>query len=298
MKKFMFLIVLVFFITIIILGNYVISNELNISDQNKMSKTKENSEIYESKVLLETEDVNTVDSLSKIDITNQQEETNEIITSIEEYAETIPIADEQATDEQETDEQTIDNLAINDQMIEQDVIQTQEVELEPATYISRYSFLTTDGEIEKESIIVAEKEISRIPQNMLNIFEAEGWRIEISNANISAKYFGGRYGNVMGVTITDQHVIVIQNRTSSIQSSIIHEFGHYIDTRFDFPSLSDEFWEIYLQEVDTFISRIPNSSSVRDEMEFFASTFYYMMKDPSKCTPRATEFVQRYINSF
>lgn len=283
MKK-KFLIVLVFFIAIIALGNSVISKELNISDQNYKSKTKENSEIYKSKVLSETEDVNLIDLLSKIDISKQQEVIGKISLRQEDIVEdTIPKVTEQ--------------MVIN-QIVEQDVIQAQAIELGLATYRSRYSFLTTDGEIPNESIITAEGEVSRIPQNMLNAFATEGWRIEISNANISAKYFGGRYGNVMGVTITDQHVIVIQNRTSSIQSSIIHEFGHYIDTRFDFPSLSDEFWEIYLQEVDTFISRIPNSSSVRDEMEFFASTFYYMMKDPSKCTPRATEFVQRYINSF
>ena len=294
MKKNMFLIVLVFFIALILLGNYVISAKTILLDQNTMSKTKENSGMYTSKVLSDTEEISLIDILSKIDISKEQEVIKKLSSNQEKLVQDeIPKVEEQK---------------IINQTTEQIVEQAQTVQLSQATQVEipqeeqavqpKYSFLTTDGSVSNENIRTAEREIVSIPQSMLNAFTTEGWRMEVSNENISAKYFGGAYGNVMGVTITEARVIVIQNRESSIQSSIIHEFGHYIDIHFSFPSLSDEFTEIFYAEAPTFKSRIPNSSCVRNEMEFFAHTFYYLMKDPSKCTPRATEFVQRYMNSF
>ena len=62
------------------------------------------------------------------------------------------------------------------------------------------------------------------------------------------------------------------------------------------PSYNKQFKSIYKEEVNTFKSRIPNSGSVRDEQEFFASTFYYIFNDPSKCTPKAKDYVQNYIS--
>ena len=173
--------------------------------------------------------------------------------------------------------------------------QVQEVVSEP--YVSRYSFLLSSENVSEGNVKTAEYELDTLPQKMINAFKNNNWTITISNENISAKYFNGSYGNVKGVTLTAYNKIIIQNRTTSIQTSIVHEMGHFLDWYFNFPSLSTEFKNIYNAEVNTFKSRIPNSSCVSNEMEFFAHTFYYIIKDSSKCTPMALEYVRNYLNS-
>lgn len=160
---------------------------------------------------------------------------------------------------------------------------------------NNYNFLKISGNIDEENIEYAKSEIELLPNSLIETFSKNGWNIFITTENINQKYFGGKYDNVMGVTITAKNEIYIQNRKKSIQNSIVHEFGHFLDCINDFPSLNEEFSEIYNEEASTFKSRISNSSCVRDEMEFFAHTFYYLIKDSSKCTPRAAEYVQRYM---
>lgn len=301
MKRYLFLIVLVFFVTIFVLGDYAISVRLITSDQNVNSKTKEMYEIHASKVLSDTEDVKLtkgVISIGKIEKRELPQFREQKIENLEEK--TAPKVEEQ----KEIQEQVKPQEEVNQQekIIQQEAGKPEaSVEIEPVVAQEpirvNYSFLIISENVSAENAKLAERELSRIPQNMLNAFMNDGWTMNVSNENIAQKYFGGAYSNVMGVTITDAKVIAIQNREKSIRSAVVHEFGHYIDCKFDFPSTSDEFYAIYEEEAPTFKSRIPNSGCVSNELEFFAHTFYYLITDPSKCTPRATEFVQRYMNS-
>lgn len=138
-------------------------------------------------------------------------------------------------------------------------------------------------------------QLAYVPENVKSSFVANGWHIYITTENIAQTYFSGIYNSVRGVTKYDEKFIKVETRNVAISSSI-HEMGHYVDFITGSPSLSAEFTNIYNEEVETFKSRIPNSSSVRNQQEFFAETFHYMCKNSSKCTPKAMEFVQRYVN--
>lgn len=162
---------------------------------------------------------------------------------------------------------------------------------------SIYEFLKFSNDISYQNIKIAEDEISKLPKNIVESFYKEKWSIQITNENLSKKFFNGAYKTVIGVTITASKQIYIQNNKNSIERSLIHEFGHYLDWYSNYPSNNLEFKQIYNKEVKAFKSRITNSSCVSNEKEFFAHIFYYSIKDESKCTPEALELIQRYVNN-
>lgn len=323
MKKYLFLILLVFCITIVILGNYVMSVRTTLKDQSLNSKTKESSEIYTSNTLLGTEEKLTDNKINsenlEENVQNSNETSNEdLIQNSSESSQDVEkqnlnsnenLIQNEIPKTNENQEQILQNIVQplenekNDEVVDTNV-QNNNVSTNTTTIAqqvqpvkSNYSFLLTPENVTADILNSAENEIGVLPQNVVNAFNRDGWSINITNDNIASKYFGGSYSNVMGATKMDSKQIIIQNKKSCVQSSVVHEMGHYIDWHFNFPSLSDEFWEIYTQEIGTFKSRIPNSSAIRDEMEFFAHTFYYSVKDPSKCTPMALQFVRNYVNN-
>ena len=293
MKKKSFLSLLVFCIIIIFFLYQLVM--INTKNQGINSETKEELVRYSREPLVEeTKEIksnnnenNKVEEKSLNDEieTNKAEEVN-----LNDEVEINKTEEESLNNEVEinkTEEESLNN--------EVETIETKKVNQKILSKESNYSFLKISGNIDEENIRYAENEIKLIPSSLIATFSNDGWNIFITNENINQKYFGGSYDNVMGVTITGTNEIYIQNRKNSIQQSIVHEFGHFVDCINDFPSLNEEFSEIYNEEASTFKSRISNSSCVRDEMEFFAHTFYYLIKDSSKCTPRAAEYVQRYM---
>ncbi len=153
------------------------------------------------------------------------------------------------------------------------------------------------GNVDSYYLSLLNKELNKLPSNVLNKFVNSGWHIYVTNENIAKTVFNGEYSSVQGVTIYRDKTILISAKESCIRESTIHEFGHFIDYTYNFSSNSIVFKNIYKEEVDLFKSRITNSSCVRDEQEFFAETLYYMYKNPSKCTEKAYEFVNNKLIS-
>ena len=153
------------------------------------------------------------------------------------------------------------------------------------------------GNVDSYYLSLLNKELNKLPSNVLNKFVNSGWHIYVTSENIAKTVFNGKYSSVQGVTIYKDKTILISAKESCIRESTIHEFGHFIDYTYNFSSDSVAFKNIYKEEVDLFKSRITNSSCVRDEQEFFAETLYYMYKNPSKCTEKAYEFVNKKLNN-
>ena len=154
------------------------------------------------------------------------------------------------------------------------------------------------GNVDIHYLSILNNELNKLPVNVLNRFKNSGWHIYITDENIAKSVFYGKYKSVQGVTLYSDRTILIEARESAIKESTIHEFGHFIDYMKDFISDSDEFKSIYNEEVNIFKSRIPNSSCVRDEQEFFAETLYYIYKDQGKCTNQAYMYVNNILNKF
>lgn len=151
-----------------------------------------------------------------------------------------------------------------------------------------------DG-VDSYYINLVNSHLARVPENIKTAFVNRGWHVCVTRMNLAATFFP-QYNSVQGCTDYNAQRIYVEDRESACDS-VIHEMGHFLDYQCGMPSLSSEFADIYNEEVNTFKSRIPNSSCVRDPGEFFAETFFWMYTNSGKCTPRAMEFVSRYVNA-
>ena len=80
---------------------------------------------------------------------------------------------------------------------------------------------------------------------------------------------------------------------------VLHEFGHFFDqVCLGDASKSEEFKQIYNEEVELFKSQIELPGCVTDEMEFFAEGFYHYIAFPDKCTPKLYNFIQKKCDAF
>lgn len=174
----------------------------------------------------------------------------------------------------------------------------EEIEAEPDNYNNEknyYNIVQTIGNVDPYYVNVVEEKLLTIPENIIRSFIENGWTIKVTTENIAEVYFYGEYSSVLAVTMRSQKMIIIEDREKAVNTSVEHEIGHYLATINGEVWLSEEFIQIYYEEVETFKCQISEPDTVMDECEFFAETFYYLIKDSSKCTPKAAEFIQRYM---
>jgi hypothetical protein len=152
-----------------------------------------------------------------------------------------------------------------------------------------------DGNVADKYVKKVDKQLNKLPDKVVKKFKSSGWTIAVTDKNLAKTYFNGVYSSVRGVTIYSQKTILIEDRDAAVDNSPLHEMGHYVDFISGMASKTSEFKSIYKEECNTFKKNIPNASSVRDEMEFFATIFCYYYKDSAKCTPKAKAYVEQII---
>ncbi len=152
----------------------------------------------------------------------------------------------------------------------------------------------TIGEVDAENVRLLEETLHLIPTELLSYFYNNGWENCVTDEDIGETYMhnNNRY---KAAIVWGKRLIIVEDRSEAIDSSI-HELGHYLDGINNRPSYSDEFHQIYLDEVETFKANTVDGDCVHNQSEFFAQTFYYYILDPSKCTPKAYEYVETQLN--
>lgn len=168
-----------------------------------------------------------------------------------------------------------------------------------------YNIVQTIGNVEQKYVIRTEKQLLNVPPDIVNLFIQNGFTISVTDEDIAKKYYSDveegkeKITKVRATFSFNGKYLILENREddSVMEGVVEHEFGHYLDKLKGEPSQTDEFKEIYLEEKETFKSRISkiNAGSVTNEKEFFAEIFSYMLLDSSKCTPKAQAYVQRFI---
>lgn len=152
----------------------------------------------------------------------------------------------------------------------------------------------TIGEVDRENVRELEEILHLVPAELLSRFYNNGWIICVTDENIGKTYMNDNK-QYNAAIVWGKKMIVVEDRSDAINGSI-HEFGHYLDGINNRPSYSDEFHPIYLEETETFKANIVDEGCVHNQSEFFAQTFYYYILDPSKCTPKAYEYIETQLN--
>ncbi len=164
--------------------------------------------------------------------------------------------------------------------------------------VKNSKIVKTVGNIEEKNVTKTQQALIILPDKLVTSFVENDWKIYVTEEDMNQVYFQGKYQRVLGMTSFRDKWIKIGNFEDEINMSVFHEFGHYLDYINKFPSKSEEFRQIYIEEVGTFIKNSPNPGAVANEKEFFAETFHYMLENQSICTPKAMQYVSSQLNTF
>lgn len=168
-------------------------------------------------------------------------------------------------------------------------------EEEPIDMTPEIIQLNIIGEVDEKYIKQAKEELKLIPSVLKESFVSQEWILYLTTENLREKYSLGEGPMVVGYTSYDEHEMNFANTWSGVIITPSHEMGHYLDYINGFPSESGEFEQIYLEECPIFKANTLNTEWISDVREFFAEEFAYYVVDPSKCTPKAYQFIESQL---
>lgn len=133
---------------------------------------------------------------------------------------------------------------------------------------------------------------NKLPDAWKDRFEADGWIVLVTNDN-----FWGVEGftNLLGLTNPIYKTIYIHAECNSLDDTMGHEFGHYIDYVLGYPSESDEFRRLWIKEGAGFEEVGRDDGYARTNVtEFFAAICYQMIEAPEteESAPESFAFVR------
>ena len=143
-------------------------------------------------------------------------------------------------------------------------------------------------------------ELAKCPEAVLTSLYADGWKIVLTEENLSDKYFQGIYSTVNAVTDSTIKTIWIANTQRAIEKSTLHEIGHYLDWKFGIINTSSEFQKIYADEKANF--KLVSGSSAyakTSSQEYFGEAFHQCIINPDgmmQNNPKTYAFIMAMVN--
>lgn len=139
------------------------------------------------------------------------------------------------------------------------------------------------------------KSLAQINPEILEDFVEKEWMIRITNEDMESNgiYFGLKdTGPISGATSTPYKYIIIPADIDSIDGSVIHEMGHFVDSwKY---TTSKEWIEIYEEEKESYIRKYARSNP----FEGFACAYmeYVIVNEGLKWRcPKTHEFIQNIL---
>lgn len=151
--------------------------------------------------------------------------------------------------------------------------------------------LCTGNGVNKGVIDAVNEELLIVPEGLRNSFANSSWSIIVTNDDLNEKYYNNIYDSVSGSTSYKEKVIYISNSLEAAKSATLHEFGHWLDWLYDFPSQDNNFLNIYNKEEGNFYTAF-NLSIHWDEREFFAEGFECFFTDRMKLKKECPELYE------
>lgn len=159
----------------------------------------------------------------------------------------------------------------------------------------------TIGEVKQENVEAVENALKLMPQELIDSYVENDWKVYVTSENLQLVY--NKPNPCMALTDHTNHLIKYEDRQSISIYTVAHEnAGHYLESAVlkitgVNPSKTSEFMEIYYEECPEFEVNINAPSYlITDSREFFAEMVCYYILDPSKCTPKAYEYVETQLN--
>lgn len=155
------------------------------------------------------------------------------------------------------------------------------------------------GDVKEENIKMVEEALELVPQVMTDSFVENEWHLYVTKENLQRVYKYAK--SVMAITDHTNNLLKFEDRKEISKETVLHEMGHYLEAAICNltgvnPSTTEEFMQIYIEEVSTFKNNTEDPGYIiTNSREFFAEMFCYYIVDPSKCTPKAYHYIEAQL---
>lgn len=154
----------------------------------------------------------------------------------------------------------------------------------------------TIGDVKKENVESVKEALKLVPQELTNSFVENKWHLYVTKENLQRVYNLAK--PAMALTDHTNHLLKFEDREEISKETVLHEMGHYLEAAIYKitgvnPSQTKEFIQIYIEEALTFKENTEDPGYIiTNSREFFAEMFCYYIVDPSKCTPKAYQYIE------
>ncbi|MDE7224302.1 MAG: hypothetical protein K2O34_11075, partial [Acetatifactor sp.] len=153
------------------------------------------------------------------------------------------------------------------------------------------------GEVQDREVDRCEALLSLLPERSCDLFGDYGWHFYVTAENIAQTEFDGEYSSVKGVTDVQSLYIKVEDRDNATSTTILHEFGHFLDYCCNFPSEKKEFLAVLEQETPSAIE-MGMDYGPGDNEEYFAESFLWYLTAPEEMEshiPLTYDFIRRCL---
>lgn len=177
------------------------------------------------------------------------------------------------------------------------LISAENIELDNTIYDN---YIEIDGNVNDEILNYLKNKLILIPNSILSSYFNSGGKIIITDKNISKTYYSEyNLGKIVGLHDNKKNIVYISNSEYAIDYSLVHEFGHVLDSATNWSSMNDDFKNIFSKEKETLDVYSVDNHYKTNEREFFAEVFQEYIINPEKCkqtAPKAFEFIKSKID--
>lgn len=139
---------------------------------------------------------------------------------------------------------------------------------------------TVEGKVTRSERNSLAKSLNKLPSNIINKFNDEGWELCLTTKDIAKNYYVGSVkGSIAGVTVYNKKIIYVSVDVSypSTKYTAYHEMGHFLDWCNNYSSSTDEFEQIYNSEKSSLAisgrSNRQKNHARSDTTEYYAESF-------------------------
>ena len=176
-------------------------------------------------------------------------------------------------------------------------IKNLRAKIDSSTPVNKFDFIHLDGNVNKECIKIVNNEISLLSSKVIDLFRNNNARIYITTKNIAKEMFNGKYSSVQGVTLYGYDEIYIEDRVNACKNATLHECGHLFNEYAGYVAYTDEFRNIYMEEVNSF-KILAGDYSAANMDECFAEAFMIYFKNRSGLTsycPKISKYIEKLV---
>lgn len=153
------------------------------------------------------------------------------------------------------------------------------------------------GDVAERYVNRCEEMLSLLPESICYLFVDYGWHFYVTDEDIAMTEFDGEYSSVKGVTDVQRLYIKVEDRDNATSTTIIHEFGHFLDYCCNFPSEKEGFLAVLELETESARDMGMDYGTGNNE-EYFAESFLWYLTAPEEMEshiPLTYDFIHRCL---